>query len=80
MRVIGNIPHPTIHITVFSMNDKYVIKLEAGQMEQAFKINQNEVGGMEAIQKLLDEDFMKKALDRFNEMFLSFKTAKEKQA
>ena len=78
MRIIGNIPHPNIAITVFLMNNKYVIKLEAGQMEQIFKINQAEVGGMEAIQKLLDEEFLKKTIDRFNDMFLSFKHAQEK--
>jgi hypothetical protein len=78
MRVIGNIPHPTITITVFLMNSKYVIKLEAGQMEQVFKINQSEIGGMEGIQKLLDEEFLKKVIARFNEMFLSFKQAREK--
>jgi len=77
MRIIGNIPHPVVHITVFSMNDKYVIKFEAGQMEQVYKINQTEIGGMESIQKLLDEDFMKKITARFNEMFLSLKAAKE---
>ena len=78
MRAIGTIPHPSIRISVYILNDKYVIKLEAGPMEQVFKIPVAEVGGMEAIEKMLDETFMKKILDRFNEMFLSFKEAKER--
>lgn len=73
MRIIGHIPHPSIGITVFSMNDKYIIKLEAGPMEQVFKISQTEMPGMEAIQKMLDEEFMKKAVDRFNDMYVSLK-------
>jgi len=79
MRVIGNIPHPKISITIFSMNDKYQIKFEAGPMEQIFKIPHSEVSGVEGIQELVDEEFLAKVMDRFNEMFLSFKSAKEKK-
>ena len=78
MRILGNIPHPDIRITVFSMNEKYVIKFEAGLMEQVFKIDQSEIAGIEGIQKMLDQEFMQKILDRFNEMFLSWKDAKVK--
>jgi hypothetical protein len=78
MRVIGTLPHPSITITVFHMNDKYVVKLEAGPMEQTFKFNAEEVKGMEDVKKMLDDDFMKKAHERFNGMFLSMKEAKGK--
>ena len=80
MRVIANIPHPKITITVFSLNDKYQMKFEAGTMEQTFKIMQNEINGMDGIKKLLDDEFMKKIMERFNEMFLSFKAAKERNS
>lgn len=78
MRVIGNIPHPKISITIFSMNDRYQVKFEAGSMEQIFKIAHSEVNGVEGIHKIVDEEFLKKVMDRFNEMFLSFKSAKER--
>ena len=78
MRVIGNIPHPSMRITVFIMNDKYVMKFEAGPLEQAFKIPLTEVKAMEGIEKMLDEEFMKKVVERFNEMFISFQQAREK--
>lgn len=61
------------------MNEKYVIKLEAGPMEQVFKIPVAEVKGVEEIEKMLDEPFMKKVLARFNEMFMSFKEAQERR-
>ena len=80
MRVIGSIPHSSITITIFHMNDKYIIKMEAGPMEQIFKIPQTEIGGVEAIKKILDEKFMKAALDRFNEMYLSLIEAKKNQS
>lgn len=78
MRIIGTIPHPTITISIFSMNDKYQIRFEAGPMEQIFKIAQTEVNGIEGIHKLVDEAFLQKVTERFNEMYLSFKEAKSK--
>ena len=78
MRVIGSIPHPSITISIFSMNDKYQVRFEAGPMEQIFKLSHSEVNGIDGIKKLMDEVFMQKIMDRFNEMYLSFKSAKER--
>jgi hypothetical protein len=75
MRVIATIPHSKISISIFSMNDKYQIQFVAGPMEQTFKIAHSEINGIEGIKKMLDEEFMQKVMDRFNEMFLSFKEA-----
>lgn len=79
MRVVGNIPHPDILITVFAMNEKYVIKMEAGPMEQTYKIPMDSVEGLDGVQKIFDEAFMQKVLQRFNEMFLDLKAAKQRQ-
>lgn len=78
MRVIATIPHPKISISIFSMNDKYQIQFVAGPMEQIFKIAHSEIDGIEGIKRMLDDEFIKKIIERFNEMFLSFKEAKEK--
>ncbi len=78
MRVIGHIPHEKISITIFSMNDKYQVQFEAGPMIQTYKLNHNEVDGVEGIKKMVDEDFLKNILDRFNEMYLFLKQSKEK--
>ena len=74
MRVIGHIPHPSITITVFAMNDKYQIRFEAGPLEQIFKIPQNKVDGMEGIKQMVDDDFIDKVRVRFNEMYHSIKS------
>lgn len=79
MRVVGNIPHPDILITVFAMNEKYVVKMEAGPMEQTYKIPMDAVQGLDGVQKFFDEAFMQKVLQRFNEMFLDLKAAKQRQ-
>jgi hypothetical protein len=80
MKAIATIPHPSLRISLFLMNDKYIIKIEAGQMEQTFKIPKSEIRGVEEIHSLLDEDFMKKVMGRFNEMFLEFNSARGRLA
>jgi hypothetical protein len=75
MRIIGNIPHPEMRITVFHMNEKYIVKFEAGPMEQVYKFDQEKFPGFDAIQKLIDEKFLSGVLKKFNEMFLGMKEA-----
>ncbi len=78
MRIIATIPHPKITISIFSMNNKYIVKFEAGLMEQVFKLAHEEVNGVEGIRKLVDEEFLKKVMECFNDMYLSFKDAKQR--
>jgi len=78
MRVIGQIPHPSLRITIMHMNDKYIVRLEAGPMEQLFKFDQTRYPSLEAVQQLVDEEFLRAALERFNAMFLSMKSAMQK--
>lgn len=78
MRIVGQIPHPDLRITVFQMNDKFIVKLEAGPMEQTFKFDQQKYPGFEAVKKLIDAEFLRKAHARFNEMFLEMKASMER--
>lgn len=69
MRILGNIPHPVVKITVFQLNMKYAVKLEAGLMEQTYKLRESEnIRGLEDIARLLDDDFIEACLIRFREM------------
>ena len=78
MRIVGNIPHPKITISIFAINDKYQVKFEAGPMEQIFKFYNDEVSGVEEIKKIIDADFIEEVMHRFVEMFDSLKTLKSK--
>ena len=78
MRIIANIPHPKLTISIFSMNDKYQVKFEAGPMEQTYKFSHSEVEGVEGIKRLVDDVFLEQILNRFNDMFLAYKAAKER--
>lgn len=70
MRIIDTIPHPSITISIFQMNEKYIVKFEAGPMEQAFKFSTDEVKNVENLKNNIDENFIEAVRKRFNEMFI----------
>ena len=78
MRVIATIPHPEMRISIFHLNDKYLVKFEAGPMEQTYKFSQQETGGPDQLTAALDNTFMSNVLDRFKEMYSALKQVKEK--
>lgn len=75
MRIIDSIPHPSISISIFQMNDKYIVKFEAGPMEQAFKFYTEDVKSVEKLKSIIDDEFIEKVRLRFNEMFLQMKAS-----
>jgi hypothetical protein len=74
MRIIDTIPHPSMAISIFQMNDKFIVKFEAGPMEQAFKFDNADVKGLENLKKLITSEFIEEVRKRFNEMFLQMKS------
>ncbi|MEQ9592653.1 MAG: hypothetical protein RLN86_08650 [Cyclobacteriaceae bacterium] len=78
MRVIGSIPHEKCAITFFHWNNRYLIKIEAGPFEQTYKINEYDLGSEEDLKEIVDEDFIKQCLLRFQEMANSLGAALEK--
>jgi len=79
MRIVGRIPHPSISITLFSYNERYIVKLEAGPMEQSYKIPTEQMGSLNDLQKAIDPIFLDECLKHFSAMFLSWKSAIERQ-
>lgn len=76
MRVIAELPHPDCKITLFSMNQKYIIKLEKGTFEQIYKISELDIPeGVNGVFQLLDSEFIKSASERFNKMRVDFNQA-----
>ena len=68
MRVVGEIPHSQCKITLFYWNNKYLVKLERGWIEQTYKVPELEISGEDDIQKIVNEDFLAKALALFDSM------------
>ena len=77
MRIIANIPHESMTISIFQMNDKYQVRFEAGQMEQIFKFRIEDVKSVENLKKIVNEQFIETTRRRFNEMFLQLRNTEE---
>ena len=76
MRVIAELPHPDCKITIFSMNQKFIIKLEKGIFEQIYKLSELDIpDGVNGIFQILDAEFMKSVSARFEGMREDFNGA-----
>ena len=73
MRIIDTIPHRSINIRIFQMNEKYIVNFEASPMEQVFKFSAEEVKSIEGLKRIINEEFVETVRLRFNEMYLQFK-------
>ena len=78
MRIIGEIPHSQCKVTLYHWNNRYLIKLERNGLEQTFKVDQFELTSDKDLQILVDELFLQKALDRFEDMERSMAEALQK--
>lgn len=76
MRVVAELPHPDCKITIFSMNQKFIIKLEKGIFEQVYKLSEIDIPeGVNGVFQILDAEFMKTATERFTQMRADFNSA-----
>lgn len=75
MRIIGEIAHPDCKISLFSWNNRYLIKLEQGLFEQTFKVDQFELSNEGELHKMVNEEFVQEALSRFESMAISLRTS-----
>jgi hypothetical protein len=70
MRIIGEIPNQEIKITIFYMNQKYLLKFEKNGLEQTYKISEFDytVQSVEDIKKIATEVLIHRVLIIFAEM------------
>ena len=78
MRIVGEISHRDCKITLFSWNNRYLIKLVAGFLEQTYKVNQFDITSEDDLYRIVDAPFISEALDRFKEMNISLRSAMER--
>ncbi|PVH27113.1 hypothetical protein [Sphingobacterium corticibacter] len=73
MRILAELPHPSFKISLFGMNQKFIIKFEQGSLEQSYKIAEADIiGGVNGVFELIDETFLKTVEDIFQQMRSSF--------
>ena len=75
MRQVGEIAHPECKITIFSWNNRYLVKFEQCYLEQTFKIDQFDIAGDDELKKILDPEFIQSTLERFQMMGKSWAEA-----
>lgn len=76
MKIVAELPHPDCKITIFLMNQKYLIKFEKGTYEQTYKLSEIDIiEGVDGIFKLIDDEFIKKVNERFTQMRDDFSSA-----
>ena len=73
MRIIDTIPHESMTISIFQMNDKFMVKFEAGMMEQCFKFSTEQVATVQELKKVIDQEFIEATRRRFNDMFMQLR-------
>jgi hypothetical protein len=68
MRVVHEFVREEIRISVFSWNNKYILKFEFGPMEQTFKINETDILEEQDLDGFYEGEFFEKVKLRFGEM------------
>jgi len=69
MRIIGEIQHPTLKITIFKMGERTSVKFENERYEQTYKLGTDDRwAGLESIREWVDADFLEKVLQTFQQM------------
>lgn len=77
MRVVKELIREEIRISIFSWNNKYIIKYELGPIEQTFKLSEMDVLEESELDAFLEGDFFDQVKLRFDEMGLAFKNQLE---
>ncbi|MEM6317407.1 MAG: hypothetical protein AAF960_07035 [Bacteroidota bacterium] len=64
MRIVGDIPHPQLKITIFLHDSKYSVKFESGLYEQTYKFRSGgAVDSVDAIKAIVDDTFIQYVLN-----------------
>ncbi|WBL44950.1 hypothetical protein PBT90_09670 [Algoriphagus halophytocola] len=77
MRVVQEFVQEDIRISVFSWNNKYIMKFELGPMEQTFKLSEMDVLEEKDLEIFWTGGFFEKVKQRFKEMGNSFRAEAE---
>lgn len=73
MRTLAELPHPDFKITIFTMNQKFIVKFEQGGLEQTYKVAESDVSdGINSVFQMIDEDFTKIINATFEQMRVAF--------
>lgn len=73
MRVVKEYAKDGIRVSVFSWNNKYLLKFELGMVEQTFKVAETDLLDEQSLDGFLEGTFWESVKKRFEEMHLSLR-------
>ncbi|MFN8280702.1 MAG: hypothetical protein U0V49_10505 [Saprospiraceae bacterium] len=69
MRLIAQIPHPRLQISIFKSDMKFILKFEAGPFEQVYKFMESEkFCDADSIRALVTQEVLKEVFSIFDQM------------
>lgn len=68
MRIVGEIPHEVMKITIFQWNGKYIVKFEISHFEQSYKFSESTISSLSELKKKIGLGFQHRVLQLFGEM------------
>jgi hypothetical protein len=77
MRVVKELTREEVRISIFSWNNKYILKFELGPMEQTFKLSETDILDEQDLELFLSGEFFEKVKLRFDEMGKTFRSQLE---
>lgn len=79
MRIIGQIEHPSLKISVFKMENRLSVKFENEAYEQTFKLGADEqLNNLESIKTWVDQQLLEDVLQRMEQMHQSSLAARSR--
>jgi len=78
MRVVRELSYPHCKVTILSWNNRYLIKLEQGLLEQTYKVDQTDFASDEELLQLIDGEFLAHALQNFEQMGRAFHDSRQR--
>jgi len=70
MRVVKELSVGSIRITVFTWNNKYLIKYEQGMVEQTYKVSELDLLEEDDLKLFFEEKWLEQVQIKFEEMHL----------
>lgn len=68
MRIVDTIPHPEFRISILKMNDKWLLRIEAGPYEQVYKFTTEMASDTDEIKRLASPEFLAQVKTQFDAM------------
>lgn len=72
MRTLETIPHPDFLISILYMNEKYLLKIEAGPYEQIYKFTREMARDIDSVKKIVTNEFLENCKNTFDQMHITF--------